>query len=157
MTLIIMAATLLRSSTRTLVQNKVSTLLFGGGGGGIRGLPPPPSSPFINHRCYSQIFPFVASSSSSPRYESTKAEAQLEEDLHHHDHTDDQFIDFPGGKVAFTSEMRFISDSPHKRVPCYRVLDNDGELVTHTNHVQVCHISVSMSYCTIYPGFLEYC
>ncbi|PNY17859.1 2-oxoisovalerate dehydrogenase subunit alpha mitochondrial-like, partial [Trifolium pratense] len=46
-------------------------------------------------------------------------------------------IDFPGGKVAFTSEMRFISDTSHKRVPCYRVLDDNGELMTHTNHVQV--------------------
>ncbi|GAU39229.1 hypothetical protein TSUD_396760 [Trifolium subterraneum] len=33
--------------------------------------------------------------------------------------------------------MRFISDISHKRVPCYRVLDDDGELMTHTNHVQV--------------------
>ncbi|KAJ6682739.1 2-OXOISOVALERATE DEHYDROGENASE SUBUNIT ALPHA 2 MITOCHONDRIAL [Salix koriyanagi] len=40
-----------------------------------------------------------------------------------------QFLDFPGGKVAFTSEMRFISESPKERIPCYRVLDDDGQLI----------------------------
>jgi len=48
-----------------------------------------------------------------------------------------QAIDFPGGKVGFTSEMRFISESAHKRVPCYRVLDDNGELVKYSNYVQV--------------------
>ncbi|KAI5405816.1 2-oxoisovalerate dehydrogenase subunit alpha 2, mitochondrial isoform X3 [Lathyrus oleraceus] len=33
--------------------------------------------------------------------------------------------------------MRFISDTSHIRVPCYRVLDDDGELVKPTNQVQV--------------------
>lgn len=126
-----MASLLLRRS-RTLVpnhqhlQSKLASLLLGSG------------SAFINHHSSSHTFrsssqPFVASS----RYESTKAQAQL--DLQHvtHDDHDDQFIDFPGGKVGFTSEMRFISDASHKRVPCYRVLDEDGEPMKHTNHVQV--------------------
>jgi len=48
-----------------------------------------------------------------------------------------QVIDFPGGKVGYTSEMRFISESASKRVPCYRVLDDNGELVKDSNYVQV--------------------
>lgn len=40
-----------------------------------------------------------------------------------------QFLDFPGGQVAFTPEMRFLSESPKERIPCYRVLDDDGQLI----------------------------
>ncbi|KAK7311489.1 hypothetical protein RJT34_09676 [Clitoria ternatea] len=90
---------------------------------------------FLKHTSPS-IHPFQCPLSFS-RYESTKAEAQLELD---HDVVQDhhnQVIDFPGGKVAFTSEMRFISDSTEKRVPCYRALDDNGDLVKRTNNVQV--------------------
>jgi 2-oxoisovalerate dehydrogenase E1 component alpha subunit len=38
-------------------------------------------------------------------------------------------LDFPGGQVAFTPEMRFLSESPKERIPCYRVLDDDGQLI----------------------------
>ncbi|KAK7282662.1 hypothetical protein RIF29_11616 [Crotalaria pallida] len=71
------------------------------------------------------------------RSESTKAEAQL--DLQHYvsEDEDEQVIDFPGGKVAFTPEMTFMAESGQKRVPCYRVLDNNGEPVTFSNYVQV--------------------
>lgn len=48
-----------------------------------------------------------------------------------------QALDFPGGKVEFTSDMNFISESADKRVPCYRVLDDDGELIVSKNFVQV--------------------
>ncbi|CAL5203943.1 unnamed protein product [Lathyrus oleraceus] len=89
------------------------------------------SPPFLNHCSNSHFLPSFLLS--SLRYESTKAHPQLE-DLQHHHH---QVIDFPGGKVGFTSEMRFISDTSHIRVPCYRVLDDDGELVKPTNQVQV--------------------
>ncbi|KAK3011090.1 hypothetical protein RJ639_011544 [Escallonia herrerae] len=37
-----------------------------------------------------------------------------------------QSLDFPGGRVAFTSEMSFIAESSEKRVKCYRVLDDNG-------------------------------
>ncbi|CAL5203942.1 unnamed protein product [Lathyrus oleraceus] len=115
-------ATLLFRNSRALLllhnhqhlQNKLPFLL------GIRS----PSPPCSNSH------PFLLS---SLRYASTKAQPQLE-DLQHHHH---QVIDFPGGKVGFTSEMRFISDTSHIRVPCYRVLDDDGELVKPTNQVQV--------------------
>ncbi|XP_010320010.1 2-oxoisovalerate dehydrogenase subunit alpha 1, mitochondrial isoform X2 [Solanum lycopersicum] len=43
------------------------------------------------------------------------------------DYTDDfQVMDFPGGKVPITPQMKFISESSEKRLPCYRVLDDDG-------------------------------
>ncbi|KAI9164685.1 hypothetical protein LWI28_000288 [Acer negundo] len=48
-----------------------------------------------------------------------------------------QVLDFPGGKVAFTPEMKFISESSEERVPCYRVLDDNGQLITSSSFVQV--------------------
>ncbi|GAB2283163.1 hypothetical protein Dimus_017692 [Dionaea muscipula] len=38
----------------------------------------------------------------------------------------EQLLDFPGGKVGITSQLRFISESDDRRVPCYRLLDDDG-------------------------------
>ncbi|XP_071693587.1 2-oxoisovalerate dehydrogenase subunit alpha 1, mitochondrial-like [Rutidosis leptorrhynchoides] len=39
-------------------------------------------------------------------------------------------LDFPGGKIGFTSEMNFVPGSSEKRVQCYRVLDEDGYQVS---------------------------
>ncbi|WCJ31566.1 2-oxoisovalerate dehydrogenase subunit alpha 2 mitochondrial [Euphorbia peplus] len=44
-----------------------------------------------------------------------------------------QFLDFPGGRVAFTPQLTFLSERPHDRVPCYRVLDDHGCLLHPTN------------------------
>ncbi|KAL0360305.1 UNVERIFIED_CONTAM: 2-oxoisovalerate dehydrogenase subunit alpha 2, mitochondrial [Sesamum radiatum] len=43
-------------------------------------------------------------------------------------HVNVQAIDFPGGRVTFTPQIKFISESTDKRVPCYRVLDDDGPI-----------------------------
>ncbi|XP_038706947.1 2-oxoisovalerate dehydrogenase subunit alpha 2, mitochondrial-like isoform X2 [Tripterygium wilfordii] len=51
--------------------------------------------------------------------------------------TDTKFLDFPGGKVPFTPEMRFISESAEERIPCYRVLDDNSQLIMHGNFGQV--------------------
>ncbi|MED6110403.1 hypothetical protein PIB30_042572 [Stylosanthes scabra] len=51
-------------------------------------------------------------------------------------HANQQVIDFPGGTVKFIPEMRFISESSQERIPCYRVLDDDGQLLAN-NFVQV--------------------
>ncbi|KAI4307204.1 hypothetical protein L6164_030416 [Bauhinia variegata] len=70
------------------------------------------------------------------RYESTKAHTQFEQHYISEDH-DDQAIDFPGGRVAFTSEMRFIAESASKRVPCYRFLDDNGEPMSSSKYPQI--------------------
>ncbi|KAL0709266.1 hypothetical protein Bca4012_016244 [Brassica carinata] len=54
-----------------------------------------------------------------------------------HDDTNSQVMDFPGGKVAFTPEIRFISESNEERVPCYRVLDDNGQQLTNSRFVPV--------------------
>ncbi|XP_021284599.1 2-oxoisovalerate dehydrogenase subunit alpha 1, mitochondrial-like isoform X2 [Herrania umbratica] len=53
------------------------------------------------------------------------------------DDDDDQALDFPGGKVSYTSEMKFILGCSDKRIPCYRVLDGDGEQIRGSDFQQV--------------------
>ncbi|KAJ6918625.1 2-oxoisovalerate dehydrogenase subunit alpha 2 [Populus alba x Populus x berolinensis] len=60
------------------------------------------------------------------RFESTKPHQRSGV---HSNGASSQFLDFPGGQVAFTPEMRFISESHKERIPCYRVLDDDGQLI----------------------------
>ncbi|XP_028757595.1 2-oxoisovalerate dehydrogenase subunit alpha 1, mitochondrial [Neltuma alba] len=90
----------------------------------------PPSSQ--GNTSLGTLFPFR-------RHESTKAHIQLPQP--HVAEDDDaqlrEAIDFPGGKVEFTSEMRFIPESAEKRVPCYRVLDDDGVPMPDSNYAQV--------------------
>ncbi|XP_059286826.1 2-oxoisovalerate dehydrogenase subunit alpha 2, mitochondrial-like [Lycium ferocissimum] len=65
-------------------------------------------------------------------FESTKEREQLEphyyEEDYHVDinHDENQALNFPGGKIPFTSQMKFISESSETRLSCYRVLDNNG-------------------------------
>ncbi|GAB4844112.1 hypothetical protein Ancab_037419 [Ancistrocladus abbreviatus] len=83
---------------------------------------------------------------SARRFESTEVElVRLDHDIHqddeeYDDHGDHEGTDFPGGKVTFTSEMSF-SDSgscPEKRITCYRVLDQNGQLISRNHCDQVC-------------------
>jgi len=55
-----------------------------------------------------------------------------------HNPIHDQVIDFPGGNVKFIPQMTFLSESQQHRVPCYRVLDDNGEPIFGTDFVQVC-------------------
>ncbi|KAA8547026.1 hypothetical protein F0562_003455 [Nyssa sinensis] len=48
-----------------------------------------------------------------------------------------EVLNFPGGKVKFTSEMKFLSESPEERIHCYRVLDDNGQPTVHSNSVQI--------------------
>ncbi|XP_075514667.1 2-oxoisovalerate dehydrogenase subunit alpha 2, mitochondrial-like isoform X2 [Primulina tabacum] len=63
----------------------------------------------------------------SRRFESIKPDKQL-------DYLDDrggsQVLNFPGGIVKFTQELKFLSEST-ERVPCYRVLDDRGQLLSN--------------------------
>ena len=69
-----------------------------------------------------------------------------------------QAMDFPGGKVGFSPEMRFISGSPQERVHCYRVLDDNGNIISGSDYVQVYlarsnpvprHLGVQVFLCTL--------
>ncbi|OMO50265.1 Dehydrogenase, E1 component [Corchorus olitorius] len=72
------------------------------------------------------------------RCQSTVAGKQLDS-LHASDNCDDEneAMDFPGGKVAYNFEMKFILGSSEKRIPCYRLLNDDGEPIMNTGFVQV--------------------
>ncbi|KAH9717446.1 2-oxoisovalerate dehydrogenase subunit alpha 2 [Citrus sinensis] len=68
------------------------------------------------------------------RFESIKAGKQLDS---FGSSVNNQFLDFPGGRVAFTPNMRFISESSEERIPCYRVLDDDGQPFPDSSFVKV--------------------
>ncbi|XWS15200.1 hypothetical protein CRYUN_Cryun35bG0074300 [Craigia yunnanensis] len=70
------------------------------------------------------------------RFKSTIAGKQLDA-RHSSDVDDDEALDFPGGKVTYTSEIKFISGSSKKGIPCYRVLDDDGNLIRDSDFEQV--------------------
>ncbi|XP_057830193.1 2-oxoisovalerate dehydrogenase subunit alpha 2, mitochondrial [Cryptomeria japonica] len=64
------------------------------------------------------------------RTEAEKGVAEYSsQELASEDDGENQFLEFPGGKVQFTSEMSFISESSNTRVPCYRILDNYGHQI----------------------------
>ncbi|KAL9234217.1 hypothetical protein vseg_009112 [Gypsophila vaccaria] len=74
------------------------------------------------------------------RYESTKA-AELRVDPAYytsedddHDYASSQGMDFPGGRVMYTSHMSFIPEAAETRVPCYRVLNDNGEPILDNPH-----------------------
>ncbi|KAI4320603.1 hypothetical protein MLD38_034064 [Melastoma candidum] len=63
------------------------------------------------------------------RFESTVSQEHLQfpdDDDNHRD------LDFPGGKVAFTDKLSFLSGSAEARIPCYRVLDDSGHPLDHS-------------------------
>ncbi|KAH7671045.1 2-oxoisovalerate dehydrogenase E1 component alpha subunit protein [Dioscorea alata] len=53
------------------------------------------------------------------------------------DDPNDQGLDFPGGKVSFSAEMRFLSGSPEERISCYRVLDDYGHIISGSSFQQI--------------------
>lgn len=88
------------------------------------------------------VFPFNSSITtrfSLQRFKSTKAASQLEQlySTDDDDHDTSQALDFPGGKVTYIPEMRFLSESNGKRVPCYRVLDDNGEIIIGSDYEQL--------------------
>ncbi|XP_016577107.2 2-oxoisovalerate dehydrogenase subunit alpha 1, mitochondrial [Capsicum annuum] len=74
------------------------------------------------------------------RFESIKAGEQIDlynEDFHDGLNDDQQILNFPGGRVPTTTQMKFISESSEQRLPCYRVLDDDGYLISGSIFEQV--------------------
>ncbi|XP_065882088.1 2-oxoisovalerate dehydrogenase subunit alpha 2, mitochondrial-like [Euphorbia lathyris] len=65
------------------------------------------------------------------RFISNKLDSFYSADIHQKP----QVLDYPGGKVTYTPEMRFISQSYSngKRVACYRVISDDGDLLRDTD------------------------
>lgn len=63
------------------------------------------------------------------RWESTMAEKQLNMTEH--------AMDYPGGKVKYTSDLSFISGSPEERIQCYRVLDENGHIISSSNFIEI--------------------
>ncbi|CAL1362733.1 unnamed protein product [Linum trigynum] len=68
------------------------------------------------------------------RFKSTKASAAAAVDQLYSSDEDvtnnHQGLDFPGGHVSYTRSLNFISNSStQNRVPCYRVLDDNGVLI----------------------------
>ncbi|XP_009761044.1 2-oxoisovalerate dehydrogenase subunit alpha 1, mitochondrial-like [Nicotiana sylvestris] len=78
----------------------------------------------------------------SRRFDSIEAGQKLdpcsyEEDYHSDTAHENQDLDFPGGKIPLTSEMKFISEASDIRLPCYRVLNDDGSLISDSIYEQV--------------------
>lgn len=73
-----------------------------------------------HHNCFSSS----KTHQISQRFESSEAQKEVNSaycDV-------DQALDFPGGKVGITSQMRFLLSTNDTRVPCYKVIDDDGVL-----------------------------
>ncbi|KAF6170517.1 hypothetical protein GIB67_031925 [Kingdonia uniflora] len=76
------------------------------------------------------------------RFETIKAEKQLDSQSHE---AQNEVLDFPGGQVMFTSKMKIISESPERRTHCYRVLDENGQIITDNTSIhQVCDKEVAV-------------
>ncbi|XP_071741778.1 2-oxoisovalerate dehydrogenase subunit alpha 1, mitochondrial-like [Rutidosis leptorrhynchoides] len=71
------------------------------------------------------------------RFESSKAGQQLDLVSSDDDEEQNQGVDFPGGRVGFTSEMSFLHKSSKKRVQCYRVLDDNGYPLSSSQYQHV--------------------
>ncbi|KAL8481893.1 hypothetical protein ACS0TY_028147 [Phlomoides rotata] len=78
-----------------------------------------------------------ASVPSFRRSESARAGKQLEAVAYNDAVDENQGLDFSGGRVTFTPQMQFISESSDQRIPCYRVLDDDGCLIEGSRYKQV--------------------
>ncbi|KAL6993002.1 3-methyl-2-oxobutanoate dehydrogenase (2-methylpropanoyl-transferring) [Sarracenia purpurea var. burkii] len=74
----------------------------------------------------------------SRRFGSTVAGGKQLDSLRNVSGDDAQVLNFPGGKVKFTSEMTFLSELySTERIPCYRVLDDDGRPINYHNFLQI--------------------
>ncbi|KAF5735471.1 2-oxoisovalerate dehydrogenase subunit alpha 1 mitochondrial-like isoform X2 [Tripterygium wilfordii] len=92
----------------------------------------------VNQSCFGgDSYSYLCRSSvSSFCFNSSRTANQLDS-LYVSDDDNNQALDFPGGKVTFSSQMRFISETGENRVPCYRVLDDNGEPIIGSNYEQL--------------------
>lgn len=75
------------------------------------------------------------------RFQSLNApkQQQVEEEQHtsYYNQDEPEALEFPGGMVPLTSDLRFITECLDKRVPCYRVLDDNGHPIRGSSFPQV--------------------
>ncbi|CAN6903078.1 unnamed protein product [Brassica oleracea] len=95
-----------------------------------------PRPAFTNSQLSSKSSVFL-DSFTSLRHESTAVEKQLDLVQRSDEENPDQELDFPGGKLGSTSKMKFIPESSPLRVPCYRVLDEDGRIIPDSDYIPV--------------------
>ncbi|KAL5555470.1 hypothetical protein UlMin_037706 [Ulmus minor] len=88
-----------------------------------------------NLRTSGSLLDYTPTHFSFRRFESTKAEKHSDSLLVFD--RNQQVLDFPGGKVKFSPEMRFVSENPEERIHCYRVLDDNGQIIIGSHHVEV--------------------
>lgn len=67
-----------------------------------------------------------------------------------------QDLDFPGGKIPLTSEMKFISEASDIRLPCYRVLNDDGSLISDSIYEQVLNYLITTKTSSLLYDRLNY-
>ncbi|KAI3739006.1 hypothetical protein L2E82_29343 [Cichorium intybus] len=48
-----------------------------------------------------------------------------------------QVLDYPGGKVTFTPKLTFTSGSTDERIPCYRLLNDNGQQVIDSDSIKI--------------------
>ncbi|KAJ8771746.1 hypothetical protein K2173_026923 [Erythroxylum novogranatense] len=77
------------------------------------------------------------------RFKSTKPANQVDDVNSSDDEINSQVLDFPGANVSYTTEMRFLAGLNQNRVPCYRVLDDNGDLIVGSDFNQIDHDQVN--------------
>lgn len=71
----------------------------------------------------------------SVRFQASQHSTALQREDHDYS-VNDQDWDFPGGKVPFTTKMKFIADSSKDRIHCYRILDSSGhQIISSTSEM----------------------
>jgi hypothetical protein len=48
-----------------------------------------------------------------------------------------QVLDFPGARFAFVNELHVVPETTQTPIPCYRVLDELGQLIPGAKYAQV--------------------
>lgn len=87
-----------------------------------------------NHASLSKYLRYPTTKSCRPtlfsphRFKSVRPENQL--DSMHSDNDAQQVLNFPGGMVKFTSDLKFMSEFQEERIRCYQVLDDCGQPVS---------------------------
>ncbi|GAB2219709.1 hypothetical protein Droror1_Dr00007346 [Drosera rotundifolia] len=89
----------------------------------------------LSMKCSGQLTSLTLLAGEKWRWRLGKQGLEIWEENNAGSHQMSQVVDFPGEKVAMSSRIRFISASDDQRVPCYRVLDDDGQSIGDSHEV----------------------